>query len=124
MAALLEVVGNDMKVVGATSENAMHCTSKGRFTARSELLKVLFLVLSVCGFFVSVSNIPETAERICAKFTRKTCLIPRSDELEGQGQKSKVKFTRDKNGILALSVACFRFMFGKTSLASSYGRLA
>jgi len=50
MAALLEVVGNDMKVVGATSENAMHCTSKGRFTARSELLKVLFLVLSVCGF--------------------------------------------------------------------------
>ena len=31
-----------------------------------------------------------TAERICAKFTRKTCLVLRSDELECQGQKSKV----------------------------------
>ena len=27
-----------------------------------------------------------TAELICAKFTRKTCLVPRSDEFEGQGQ--------------------------------------
>jgi len=29
-----------------------------------------------------------TAERICAKFTQKTCLVLRSDELECQGQKS------------------------------------
>jgi len=35
-------------------------------------------------------------ERICAKFTRKTCLVLRSDNLECQGQKSKVKVTRDK----------------------------
>jgi len=27
-----------------------------------------------------------TAERICAKFTRKTCLVPRSKEFECQGQ--------------------------------------
>ena len=26
-----------------------------------------------------------TAERICTKFTRTTCLVPRSDEFEGQG---------------------------------------
>jgi len=32
-----------------------------------------------------------TAERICAKFTRKTCLVLRSDEFECKGQKSKVK---------------------------------
>jgi len=38
-----------------------------------------------------------TAERICAKFTRMTCLILRSDKLECQGQKSKVKVTREKN---------------------------
>jgi len=38
-----------------------------------------------------------TAERICAKFTRKTCLVLRSDEFVCQGQKSKVKVTRDKN---------------------------
>ena len=37
-----------------------------------------------------------TAERICAKFTRKTCLVLRSDEFECQGQRSKVKVTRTK----------------------------
>jgi len=37
-----------------------------------------------------------TAEQICAKFTRKTCLPLGSNELECQGQKSKVKVTRDK----------------------------
>ena len=31
-----------------------------------------------------------TAERICAKFTQKTCLVLRSDEFECQGQRSKV----------------------------------
>jgi len=36
------------------------------------------------------------AEWICAKFTLKTCLVLRSDEFEYQGQRSKVKVTRDK----------------------------
>jgi len=57
------------------------------------------LALSVCGFFVCVRNISGTAERICVKFTPKTCLVTRSDEFESQGQWSKVKVTRDKNGI-------------------------
>ena len=35
-------------------------------------------------------------ERISAKFIGKTCLVPRSDESEGQGQRSKVKVTREK----------------------------
>ena len=48
-------------------------------------------------FFVCVRNISGTAERICAKFTWKMCLVPRSDEFEGQ--RAKVKVTRDKNGI-------------------------
>jgi len=38
----------------------------------------------------------ETAERICAKFTPKTCLVLRSDDFECQGQRSKVKVTSDK----------------------------
>jgi len=63
------------------------------FTARSELRKGLFLALSVCGFFVCVWSISGTAERICTKFTRKTCLVPRLDEFEGQGQRSNVKIT-------------------------------
>jgi len=37
-----------------------------------------------------------TTERICAKFTRKTCLVPRSDEFEGQGQTSTVKVISNK----------------------------
>jgi len=36
-----------------------------------------------------------TADRICAKFTWKMCLLLRSDEFECQGKRSKVK--RDKN---------------------------
>ena len=43
-----------------------------------------------------VWNILGTAERICAKLTRKTCLVPPSDKYEGQGQRSKVMVTRDK----------------------------
>jgi len=39
--------------------------------------------------FVCESNISGTAERICAKFTGKTCLVPRSDEFECQGQRSR-----------------------------------
>jgi len=52
-----------------------HAVNCGRFC---------FLALSGCVFFVCVWNIPGTAERICAKFTRKTCLVPRSDKFEGQ----------------------------------------
>jgi len=33
------------------------------------------------------------AKRICAKFTGKTCLVPRSDGFECQGQRSKFKIT-------------------------------
>ena len=40
-----------------------------------------------------------TAEPIGAKFTRKTCLVLRSDEFEYQGQRSKVKVTMDKNAL-------------------------
>ena len=56
--------------------------------ARSALRKVLFLAPSVCVFFC-VWNISGTAERICAKFTRKTCLVRRSDEFEGQGHQGQ-----------------------------------
>ena len=63
-------------------------------------------------FFVCVWNISGTAKRICAKFTRKRCLVPRSDEFEGhQGQ---------KRHFLALLMACVQFVFGKTSVVFSY----
>jgi len=38
-------------------------------------------------------------ERICAKFTQKTCLVLHSDEFEYQGQKTEVKVNRDKNAL-------------------------
>jgi len=56
------------------------------FIARSELRKVLF---SALWLFCLWWNISETAERICAKFTRKTCLVPRLEEFECQGQRSR-----------------------------------
>jgi len=65
-------------------------------TSCSELQKVLFLAPSVWFF---VWNISGTAERICAKFTRKVCFVPRLEEFEGQGQRSKVMVNRDKKGI-------------------------
>jgi len=50
----------------------------------------------------------------------KTCLDPRLDKFEGQGQMSKVKVIRyKKRHFSALSAACVRFVFGTTSVASS-----
>jgi len=83
-------------------------------TARSELRKVLFLAPSVRVFFGCVSNISGTAERICAKFTRNTCVVPRFDEFEGQGHQGQ------NTAFLAPLAAGLRFMFGKTSLAYSF----
>ena len=60
-------------------------------------------------FFVSAWNISGIAERICAKFIGKTCLVPRSDEFEGEGQRSRSPGT--KPAFSALSAACVRFMF-------------
>jgi len=62
---------------------------------------VSVLALSVTFLFVyEISREPHRpTERICAKFTRTTCLVPRSNEFEGQGQRSKIKVTRYKNTI-------------------------
>ena len=44
--------------------------------------QVRFCFSTVCdfSFFVCASNISGIAERICAKFTVKTCLVPRSND--------------------------------------------
>ena len=57
-----------------------------------------------------------TAERICAKFTRKTYLVPRSDEFEDQGHRSRSPWTKAAffgpfGGLRAV-------LFDKISLAS------
>jgi len=44
--------------------------------------------------FVCESNISGTAERVCAKFARTTCLVPRADEFECQGQRSRSSGTK------------------------------
>ena len=69
------------------------------FTTRSELCKVLFLALSVT-FLCEISR--GTAELICAKFKGKTCLVSRSDELEGQRSRSPATKKRHL-------AACVRF---------------
>jgi len=46
----------------------------------------VFGAISLCFLFVyEIYRDSGTAERIYAKFTRKTCLVPRSDEFEGHG---------------------------------------
>jgi len=75
-------------------------------------------------FFVCVWSISATAKRICAKFTGRTCLVPRSDKFECQGQRRKVKVNTDKNekvrhfsgallGMRGRRGPCVRRMFGK-----------
>ena len=60
--------------------------------------KVLFLAPSVTFhfLFVCVSDISVTAKRICTTFTVKMCLVPRSDELECQGQRSRSPGTKKR----------------------------
>jgi len=70
-----------------------------------------------CVVFVRKWNISGTAKRICAKFTRTTWLVPRSDEFEGQCQRSRSAWTKRHSSVI--SAACMRFMFGKTSVACS-----
>ena len=77
----------------------------------------VFGAVSLC-YFVCVWNISGTAKRICTKFTQKMCLVLRSDEFEGQVKRSKSPGI--KTAFSALLAACVQFMFGKTSLASSF----
>jgi len=67
------------------------------FTARSELHKVLFLVLSVtffvCLFVYEISLEPLNGCRMYTKFTWQTCLVPHLDEFECQGQRSRSQGT-------------------------------
>ena len=61
----------------------------------------VFLAPSVCVFFLCVWNISGAAECICAKFTRKTREFGASSLgwVWRSRSRSKVKVTRDKNGI-------------------------
>jgi len=61
--------------------------------------------------FVCVWNISGTAEWICAKFSHKMCLVPHSDEFEGQGHQGQKRHFSDP------SAAFVWFLFRKTSLA-------
>jgi len=80
----------------------------------------IFGAVRLC--FFCVRNFLGSVERICAKFTQKTYLVPRSDEFEGhvkgqghghQGQEPHF------SALLAACVSCVLFVFGKTSLAFS-----
>jgi len=51
-------------------------------------IMVLFLALNVT-FFVCIWNILGATEWICAKFTEKTCLVPRSHDFECQGHQGQ-----------------------------------
>jgi len=75
-----------------------------------------------CDFFYVLLNISETGERFCAKFTGKTCLVPRLDESSNSSQRgTKHVFRANLVQISSatsrsISAACMWFMFGKTCL--------
>ena len=74
--------------------------------------KVLFLAPSVLVFCLCMKYLWETIEWICAKFTRKTCLVPCSDEFEGQRSRSSgTKKWHFFGPFSSLSAVCL--VFGK-----------
>ena len=99
--------------VAAIHESCLVYYYRTQWTAEGSVFGAVSLWVFVC-----VWNISGTAERICAKFTRKTCLVHRSDEFKDQGQRSRSPGT--KTAFFGLSATCVRFMFGKTSLASNF----
>jgi len=66
----------------------------------------------------SVDFFVGTDEWICSKFTRKTCLVPRSDEFEGQCQRSSSPGTT--NGIFGFRRPPCGLSLVKTSLSSCF----
>jgi len=70
---------------------------------------------TVCDFVYEISR--GTAEEICCKFVAKTCLAPRWDKFECQGQMSRSPGT--KRHFFGPSAACMQFV--KTSLALVFG---
>jgi len=69
---------------------------------------VRFCFGDVCDFFVCVWNISGSAKRICDEFTWKTCLVPRWDEFEGQGQFRQPACGLCLENIFALVFCTFR----------------
>ena len=71
------------EVIAAVMKWWWWCNCHMQWTAEGSV----FGAVSLC-FFVCVWNISGTTERICAKFTRNSCLVPHSGEFEGQRSRS------------------------------------
>ena len=65
-----------------------HYAYSAVFTARGELRQVLFLAPSVC-FFLFVYEISREPLNGLRQIHMEDVLVPRSDDFEGHGQKSK-----------------------------------
>ena len=89
-------------VVGVSQTTAFnrgrHLYSAGR-PSRWALAHILV-------FFVWVCNVSGTAERIYSKFTGRTCLVPRSNEFECQGQRSTSSGTENALSATVTPASC------------------
>ena len=87
-------------------------------TACSEVQKVLFLVLVVCGFLSVSQTSPEPLNRFApnshGRHIWSLAWTSLKVKVTGEGHQGQ------KTTFLALLAACMQFMFGKTSLASSF----
>jgi len=88
----------------ATNDNLFTTDTQRRAVSRRQISLLLPHAVNCGRFcfwrrqsvvsFLFVYQISGTAERICDKFTRNTCLVPRSNEFEGQGQRSRSPRTK------------------------------
>ena len=86
-------------------------------TARSEMRKVLFLVASVCAFLFVCEISREPLNGFAPNpHGRHVWSLARTS----LKVKVKVRSPGSNTVFSALSAACVRFVFGKTSLASSF----
>jgi len=92
---IFHMVYNKRRLVVIIISTALYSEMKYFITARSELRKVPFFgAVSLCFLFVYEISW-GTTEQICTKFPWKTCFVPCSDEFEGQGQRSRLPWTKN-----------------------------
>ena len=114
--SLVLVIGWHKTSRRGVSRVETRCVGTAVVTTRGKLRKVLFLALSVTSLFVYEMSreplrgfAPNSQGRRVWSLARTSLNV----KVEGQGLQGQ------KTAFLALSAACVRFVFGKTSLASS-----
>ena len=80
--AILAALLHGTRVVGISQTAALSRRRLLYSTGRPSHWALAHILVCLFFLFVCHSNISQMVERICAKFTEKTCLVPCSDKFE------------------------------------------